>query len=64
MAKLYEDVTDDYGISRRMSRSRDGTKWFGSIKMIDDNGKEQAMWCCLPIDAARPVSEIEKAAAG
>lgn len=62
MEKLYEDVVDDFGIKRRMSKSRDGTRWFGSIRMYDEAGKECQMWCWLPVGAARPVSESEKAA--
>lgn len=62
MSRLYEDVVDGYGIKRRMSKSRDGTKWFGSISFVDpDTGKEEPMWITLPSDVVR-LANSEKAA--
>jgi hypothetical protein len=55
--RMYQDVVDPFGIVRRMSRSRDGKQWFGSIKFFDENGKEQPMGIILPAEAVRVVTE-------
>jgi hypothetical protein len=59
---MYQNVEDTYGTVRRMAKSRDGTKWFGSIKWTNpDTGKEEPMAIILPAEAIVRVLD-EKAA--
>lgn len=63
MARLYEKVRDRNGIIRKMSRSRDGSRWFGSIRYVNpDTGKEEPMAIEFPADAVEVVDADDKAA--
>lgn len=60
--KFYEDVIDCFGIRRRMGRSKDGTRWFGSITAADpETGIEEPMAIELPADAVTVVDASEAA---
>lgn len=63
-SKFYEDVIDGFGVRRRMGRSKDGTKWFGSITCADpDTGIDEPMPIELPAEAVTVVGdEAERAA--
>jgi len=63
-SKFYETVIDGFGVHRRMGRSKDGTKWFGSITCVDpDTGIEEPMPIELPAEAVTVVdAEAERAA--